>query len=48
MGGVCSWNGGCRILVTTPEGKRLLVRPRCRRVDDTKMNLREIECGGME
>jgi hypothetical protein len=37
-----------RILVRKSEGKRLLGRPRCRCVDDTKMNLREIGWGGMD
>jgi hypothetical protein len=32
-----------RILVGKPEGKRLLGRPRCRWVDNIKMDLREIE-----
>jgi hypothetical protein len=31
-----------RILVGKPEGKRPLGRPRCRRVDNIKMNHREI------
>jgi hypothetical protein len=31
-----------RILLGKPEGKRPLGRPRCRWVDDIKMNLREI------
>jgi hypothetical protein len=30
-----------RILVGRPEGKRPLGRPRCRRVDNIKMDLRE-------
>jgi hypothetical protein len=36
-----------RILVGTPEGQRPLGRPRRRWVDNIKMDLREIECGGM-
>jgi hypothetical protein len=36
------------ILVGTPEGKRPLGRPRRRRVDNIKMNLREIGWGGMD
>jgi hypothetical protein len=36
-----------RILVGKPEGRRLLGRPRCRWVDNTKMNLRKIEWGSM-
>jgi hypothetical protein len=31
-----------KILVEMPEGKRPLGRPRCRREDNIKMNLREI------
>jgi hypothetical protein len=39
------WNA-YRILVAKPEGKRPLGRPRCRWVDNIKMDLREIEwCG---
>jgi hypothetical protein len=30
------------------EGKRPLGRPRCRRVDYIKINLREMVCGGMD
>jgi hypothetical protein len=37
-----------RILMGTPEGKRPLGRPRCRWVDNIKMDLREIGCDGME
>jgi hypothetical protein len=36
------------ILVGKPEGKRPLGRPRHRWVDDIKMDLREIGCGGMD
>jgi hypothetical protein len=32
----------CRILMGKPEGKRPLGRPRCRCVDNIKMDLREI------
>jgi hypothetical protein len=38
----------CRILVGKPERKRTLGKPRCRWVDNIKMNLREIGCGGMD
>jgi hypothetical protein len=38
----------CRILVGKPEGERPLGRPRCRRVDNVKMDLREIEWYGMD
>jgi hypothetical protein len=37
-----------RILVGKSEGKRLLGRPRCRRVDNIKIDLREIGWGGMD
>jgi hypothetical protein len=36
------------ILVGEPEGKRPLGRPRSRWVDNIKMDLREIEWGGMD
>jgi hypothetical protein len=42
----CSTNGAKRnaymILMGKPEGKRPLGRPRCRWVDNVKMDLREI------
>ena len=31
-----------------PEGKRPLVRPRCRGEDNIKMDLQEVGCGGMD
>jgi hypothetical protein len=37
-----------RLLVGSPEGKRPLERPRCRWVDNIKMDLREIGLGGMD
>jgi hypothetical protein len=36
-----------RVLVGKPEGKRPLGRPRLGWEDSIKMNLREVECGGM-
>jgi hypothetical protein len=36
------------ILVVKPEGKRSLGRPRCRWVDNTKMDLNEIGWGDMD
>jgi hypothetical protein len=36
----------CRILVGKPEGKRPLRRPRCRLVDNIKMDLREVGWDG--
>jgi hypothetical protein len=38
----------CRIFVGKPEGKRPLERPRCRWVNNIKMNLREIRWNGMD
>jgi hypothetical protein len=37
-----------RILVGKADGKKPLGRPRCRWVDDIKMDLREIEWDGMD
>jgi hypothetical protein len=37
-----------RILVGNPEGNRPLGRPRRRRVDNIKMDLREIEWDGVD
>jgi hypothetical protein len=37
-----------RILVGKPEGKRPLGRPRRMRVDNIKMDLREIDWDGMD
>jgi len=34
--------------VRKPEGKRPLGRPRCRWVDNIKMDLLEVGCGGMD
>jgi hypothetical protein len=46
MGRACSTNGAkrnaYRILVGKPEGKKPLGRPRCRWVDNIKIDLREI------
>jgi hypothetical protein len=46
-GKVCGTNGAeeecIRILVGKPEGKRPLGRPRRRRVDNIKMDLRKID-----
>jgi hypothetical protein len=36
------------ILVGKPEGKRPLGRPRCRWVDNIKLDLREIGCDDMD
>jgi len=40
--------GVYRVLVGKPEGKRSLERPRRRWVDNIKMDLQEVECGGMD
>jgi hypothetical protein len=51
MGWACSTNwvkrNAYRVLVGKPEGKRLLGRPRCRWVDNIKIDLREIGLDGM-
>jgi hypothetical protein len=52
MGRACSTNEAkgntYRILVGKPEGKRPLGSPRLRWMDNVKMDLREIEWGGMD
>jgi hypothetical protein len=52
MGGACSTNLGKRneyiILVGKPEGRRPLGRPRCRWVDNIKMDRREIGWDGVD
>jgi hypothetical protein len=52
MGRACSTNiakrNAYRILVGEPEGKRPLGRPRCRWVDNIKMDVREIGWSGMD
>ena len=37
-----------RVLVGKPEGRRLLRRPRCRWVDNIRMELQEVRCGYMD
>ena len=48
MGGACGAYGGgvYRVLVGKPEGKRPLGRPRWE--DNLKMDLQEVDCGGMD
>jgi hypothetical protein len=52
MGRACGTNGekrsAYRILVEKPEGKRPLGRPRSRWEDNIRLDLREIEWGGMD
>jgi hypothetical protein len=52
MGRACSTKGekrnAYRISVGEPEGKRPLRRPRRRCVDNSKIDLREIICDGMD
>jgi hypothetical protein len=52
MGRACSTNvakrNAYRILVGKLEGKRPLERPRCRLVNNIKMDLREIRWDGMD
>jgi hypothetical protein len=38
----------CRILVRKPEGRRPLGSPRCRWLDNIKMDLREIGWNGID
>jgi len=40
--------GVYRVLVGKPEGKKRLGGPRPRREDNTKMDLQEVGCGGMD
>jgi len=40
--------GVYRVLVGKPEGMRPLGRPRRRWEDNIKMDLQEVECGGMD
>ena len=40
--------GVYRVLVGKPEGRRPLGRPRCRWVDNIRMDLQEVGCGYME
>ena len=37
-----------RVLMGKPEGKRPLGKLRCRWDDNIKMDLEEVECGGMD
>ena len=37
-----------RVLVGKPDGRRPLERPRPRWVDNIKMDLQEVGCGGMD
>jgi hypothetical protein len=49
MGRECSMTRNAyRILVGKPDGKRPLGRPRCRWVDNVKLDLGEIGWGGMD
>jgi hypothetical protein len=52
MAGACSTYGKrrdvYRVLVVKPEGKRTLGRPRHSWEDNNKMNLKEVECEGMD
>ena len=40
--------GVYRVLVEKPEGRRPLWRPRCRWVDNIRMDLQEVGCGYMD
>jgi hypothetical protein len=51
-GGACRAYGGeqrcIKVLVGKPEGKGPLGRPKRRRVDNIKMDLQEVGCGGID
>ena len=51
MGGACSTYGGEDMCIQSfggkPKGERSLGIPRRRWEDNIKMNLQEVECGGM-
>jgi hypothetical protein len=40
--------GVYRVVVGNSKGNRPLGRPRCRWEDNSKMDLREVDCGGMD
>jgi len=40
--------GVYRVLLGKPEGRRSLGRPRCRLVDNIRMDLQEVGCGYMD
>jgi len=42
------WIDVYSVLVGKPEGKRPFGRPRRRWEDNIKMNLQEVQCGGMD
>ena len=47
--GAYEWGEGVyRVLLGKPEGRRPLGRPRCRWVDDIKIDLQEVGCGYMD
>jgi hypothetical protein len=48
MGRACSTKGICRTLARKPEGKIPLGRPRCKWVDNIKVDLSKIEWSGVD
>jgi hypothetical protein len=51
MGGACSTNGreeAYRLLVGKPEGRRPLGRPRCRWLDNIRMDLVQVGWGNVD
>jgi hypothetical protein len=48
MGWTCNTNGAMRILVGKAEGRSPLGRPRCRWVDNIRMNLGQIGWDGVD
>jgi hypothetical protein len=52
MGGACGTNGkkwnAYKLLLGKPEGSRPLGKPRCKWLDNIRMDLGEVEWGGMD
>ena len=48
MARIVEERGVYRILVGKPEGKRPLGRPRCRCVNNIRMDIQEVVCGYMD
>jgi hypothetical protein len=48
VAGIGEKKKACRLLVRKPDGKRLLGRPRRRRVDNIRMDIEEVGWGGVD